>query len=159
MPVPAEKPNPAALIAAKYVGNYLFSCARSGNGTMSVRSLSFEEDIVTQTTQEYSDEACMQPGTRIDIIASINYPGESTNTTLGAADHINITPEEILIDGGGFPPELFPQAQADGLFDRSYNIILLDEAMLYMGEVTDINDGSSEAMRPTDLDSVPGIRQ
>jgi len=156
---------PIIPVDEKYKGNYLFPCSpiEELGETFETQSLEIMGTTGSSTTLQYSDAECTQPfenGDQTVLTYSFEYPGGTTETALGIADHINITVESALVNGIEPSPEL-----ELGIGNTTYDIVLLNGAMLHFGgSDTETsgdasNDGLTAETRHTMLDSGTGIRQ
>jgi len=156
-PANDNEPVAGAQGTAQYNGNYVFPC--DGDFGFSDRfELSIQGSVFTATSTEYSDETCTNLDSTIVSTFSLVYPGGTTETPRGMADHIDVSLESITFDG--VPPDADALATLEGLgvFDTVYAIILLDGASFYLSDESDTADGTTAEMRHDTLDEIPGTR-
>jgi len=158
IPAPGTDPNGGPQPLTQYNGNYLYDCTPDGEVSV-VQSLTIQDDVATSINQIYKDAECTQPDRKVELTLSIVYPGGTTDTPIGTADHIDLTVESFRVNDIEPTIEELRVAEAEGLFVTIYSIILLDGAMLYTGAVGGENDGSSPDTRATELEPEALIRQ
>lgn len=156
---------------ADYNGNWSDPCVGDGDpefgipdSIYEVVNLSINGNTGVAETFSYMDAACSVPTDEESVIrytVSFAYPGGTTNTSLGVARHINVTTEEILIDGAQPSAEVLALMQSVGAYDTEYDLILIAEGKLYFGEsLSSATSGDSAATRPTEIDTeFPFVRQ
>jgi len=112
----------------------------------------FTSDSASITDNSYTDSGCTTAADPavIAIEYSLVFPGGTTTTNLGNAVHINVTPESALFDGEPLSDEL---ANLFELNQTDYDIILIANDMLYAGDIDGDLDGTTEALRPTAIDT------
>jgi hypothetical protein len=69
---------------------------------------------------------------------------------LGDASHADITTESATLDGESVSDAL---SSLFGLNETTFDILLIDNNILYAGDIDGDLDGSTEALRPTELDT------
>jgi len=108
-----------------------------------------------------TDKGCTVPAVPSQTVmeVSLEYPGGTLDTSRGEADFINITIDEITLDGQA--PTLAQQQQlaAVSVLSTRYDIIVLQDSALYTGESTEAMDAKSADTRPTNLSTQPAISQ
>ncbi len=144
---------------AEFDGNWTQPCEGDGDGVFEdeaweVVNLAISGGTVTSDNFTYTDSACTIPDVPalVTITATLEYPGGTSNTSLGVARHVNATTTEVLIDGAAPTTEQEAFFQSLGTYDTEYDLILISSDNLYLGELTDLNDGETEATRPIDID-------
>jgi len=116
-------------------------------------TLTIAGDVSTANVQFFSDSECQTPSTGFQtgtITSSIVYPGAVTTTTQGDATHIDVTVESLLLDGEP-PPEALAAFSPVG--EITYDLALIEGDTLYAGDDSGEFDGSTAALRPTQLDT------
>ena len=141
---------------AEYNGTWTQACVDEGFGESSVTVLDINGSTGTSTSYEYTDANCAVPAVPAVFTAaySMVYPGGTTTTALGEARHIDLTPTSFEIDSVPLTAEQLAQATAGGAFNTDYGLIHLADDTLYVGENTDVLDGTTAAKRPLELDTV-----
>jgi hypothetical protein len=112
----------------------------------------FNGNAVTVTEMAYTDSGCTtaaEPAVYV-IQSSIVFPGGTTLTALGDASHADITTESATLDGESVSDAL---SSLFGLNETTFDILLIDNNILYAGDIDGDLDGSTEALRPTELDT------
>jgi len=132
-----ETPPATSSVAEKYIGTYVSAC--DGNV---VAMQTITADTRTQTTTFYDDAECTTPGLSESIVFSLVYPGGTTTTNLGEADHVDETIESLTINGEVTQP-------ADNFPLTSYEIYLLDGINLYLADfAADTPEERTDILRP-----------
>lgn len=148
----------------KYDGAYQTFCGVSvfapiSNTSVTVTTIDGNEGKIT--TYNYTDKGCTVPAIPSQTVmnVSLEYPGGTLETSRGEADFINITIDEITLDGQA--PTLAQQQQlaAVSVLSTRYDIIVLQDSALYTGESTEAMDAKSADTRPTSLSTQPAIAQ
>ena len=148
----------------KYDGSYQTFCGVSvfapiSNTSVTVTTIDGNKGRIT--TFNYTDKGCTVPPVPSQTVmeVSLEYPGGKLDTSRGEADFINITIDEITLDGQA--PTLVQQQQlaAVSVLSTRYDIIVLQDSALYTGESTDVMDAKSPDTRPTNLSTQPAISQ
>jgi len=184
--------DPVASGYDKYNGEYLFPCSLEQgedididiDNTDDVGALSRNDEVdiyVFQTasiqnpniqvfTTFHTDAGCTLPfenGDQEVVNYTVSYPGGTTQTDQGLADHADITLESTFINGVEVADGVDEFANVG---DTTYDIFLLDGGNLYVGlaeydtegdaDVETQSTGDSPETRLTELDlSIVGIRQ
>ena len=144
MPAPGVDQGNTAETVSRFNGSYLRDCMLSGDDDeiWETFELTIEEGVFNSIFTEYSDAQC----TQIDVIqtvdASVEFPGGTADTALGAADFINITPESATVNGQSFP----------AINEVFFDLILLEGNSLYFGLETDELTGETAETRPVEVD-------
>jgi hypothetical protein len=153
-----------AVVMTKYDGAYQTFCGVSTYSPLSdtaVTVTSIDGDAGTITIYNYLDRGCSLPATPNQTVmeVSIAYPGGTIETSRGVADFIDITVESITLDG--LAPTLIQQQQlaSSSLLGSRFDIIVLQDSVLYTGENTEVLTGSSAQTRPLTLSSQLSIEQ
>lgn len=112
----------------------------------------FNGNMVTVTEMTYTDSGCTIAADPAVIVieSSFVFPGGTTTTALGDATHIDVTIESVTLDGEPLSDEF---SDLIGLNDIEYDLVLIDNDMLYVGDTDGDLDGSTEALRPNALDT------
>jgi len=159
-PAPGADPSGGPQPLSQYNGSYLQSC--SANATLDAYStilVSIQDDTLTLSEQGYSDAACTQPANLLQTTHSLVYPGGTTTTAAGDADHLDKTLEGVIINSLPATSAQLQNLATEGAFDTDYTLIFLDGASLFTGLNTAELDGSSAATRPTELAPNFAVRQ
>jgi len=118
----------------------------------STATIVFASDTANVTNNAYTDSSCTvdaDPSTYA-VDYSLEFPNETTTTSLGAAAHINLTAESTAINGQPVSPAI---AEAIGLNSTIFDLLLTDNNTLYFGDTNSDLDGNSEVLRPDTLDT------
>jgi len=159
-PAPGSDPSNGPQALTQYNGSYLQGC--STNSTIEAYAtvvVSIQDDTLILSEQGYGDAACAEPASLLQTSYSLVYPGGTTDTSRGAADHVDITLEGVILNSETLSPEQLQQLDASGAFNTVHNLFLLDGASLYTGLITEEFDGTSAASRPVDLALNVAVRQ
>ena len=162
--MPSGNPGENPTVLTKFDGTYLAACAPGGGEPSQgsfVETTTISGDTGSASTLSYTDAACTTPDIPAETVYefSVAYPGETVETARGTADAINITVENVTLDGQPPTAERMAEFSNAGTFDVRYDIALLDGSELYLGDNDGELDGTSEANRPATLDPVAAIRQ
>jgi len=150
-PAPDQGPGPQPL--SQYDGNYAYPCVPPTDlDPGELVELSIQGDTATLTATAFSDAECTQPGDTATQTFSLVYPGGTTDTPRGSADHVDITLESIEINGEPASAEFIQGFEQEGEFDTFYTIVLIDGASLFIGIDGEVNDGTSPELRHTEID-------
>lgn len=148
----------------KYDGSYQTFCGVSifapiSNTSVTVTTIDGDEGSIT--TYNYVDKGCTVPAAPFKTVmeVSLGYPGGTLETSRGEADFIDITIDDITLDGE--TPTLVQQQQlaASSLLTKRFDIIVLQDSALYTGESTSDMDARTTETRPTTLSTQPAIAQ
>jgi len=171
--------DPVAQGMEKYDGSYIIPCQLSGEdigdaedsedtivvSTYSYQTMTIQDSKVNLTSLFYADEDCTVPfenGDEEKSTYGLYFTGGQTQTSRGAADHVDVTFESLLVNGVA-PPPAYDDTDIGKVI---YDIILLDGAALYVGK-GDVGEdengeeisGSTPEHRHTELDDLTIIRQ
>jgi hypothetical protein len=151
-------------VMSKYDGAYQTFCGVSvfaplSQSAVTVTNIDGLEGTIT--IYNYQDERCTLPAIPGQTVMQVSllYPGDTIDTKRGVADYVNITVENVTLDGQ--PPSLLEQQQlvSSSILGSRYDIIVLQDSALYTGESTETLSADSPETRPTTLSSHPSIEQ
>lgn len=129
-------------------GNWATGClASSGDATFTTTTISVADNVASVTQSIFTDNACTTAATPASIVTdrSLQFDGETSNTSLGDASNVVWTVESRTVDG---------TPDSDGVNNMVWDIMLITNDTLYFGDRSGSNDGSTEALRPNTLDEV-----
>jgi len=113
-----------------------------------VQMLSIQGSTASVTAQLFSDENCAIPfgnGDEERSTYSIVYPGGTTETALGTADHVDVTLTSSFFNGQEISDDT-------DIGTTSYDIFFLDGALFYYGNSDGENSGETPETRPIELE-------
>lgn len=152
-------------VLAKYNGTFTSPCESSGSSIplvgATIITINVNDDSGSVRVFNYTDNACTTPGTPAEVFSevSITYPGGTVDTPLGMADFVNLSPESLLIDGRQ-PTDIERQLLSGaGIGAAIYDIFLIKDTGLYIGQKGVGRDGTSVEKRPDTLRSEPYVLQ
>lgn len=146
-----SNPQPGSL-SAKYQGTYLMACTPDGGGGWMTEELTITGQTVEKIDTDYSDAQCANPTLTTKHTATISYPGGTTTTGQGQADHV----DAVLVEKteNGVSQVILP---SDTLIFTIF--ALADPNTFYQGDDTAQFDGKTAATREGTLKTLPLIRQ
>ena len=148
-------PSPMAMPAANFDGDFFRSCTlEADDENPTTTSINIQGDIWQSSVIEYLDAACTMPLDVFDSTLLVTFPGGTTETALGTAQHIDITVQTTIVNGQEI--ELPPEFNTE-----FFSIALLDEPNLFLGDDDDdsVATGLTPETRESELDPVPAVRQ
>jgi len=104
---------------------------------------------------EYVDAACLMRIPDSDVFSvdfTLAFPGGTTTTPQGEARHLDVTPTTGFVNGTALTEEQMQLAADNGAFDPIFTLILIDNAVLFLGDDEGEGVGESADSRPTTLD-------
>lgn len=104
--------------------------------------LDMAPDTAQLNLSVFTDSACTNRTAETITEFSVEFFADSTTTALGEANHINLTAESITING---------VTVSAGTNSVRYDIILVTNDSLYLGDLVNSGNGSSPETRPTEL--------
>lgn len=156
--MPADNDDNAPLILTDFDGTWVGTCdlidPADDSSLSEILTISIAGDVANSTQQYFTDSTCEtandNPQTR-EVSWSITYPGATTVTALGEATQLNRTIEGLTFDNEALTPEELAEAPLGVVV---YDIALLIDDTLYIGDRDGELDGSTAGLRPTILDEV-----
>lgn len=107
-------------------------------------------DTAQLTLSAFSDAGCT---TSLGVTVtdfSVVYSPDTTTTALGEANHVDLTVESINLNG---------VTLSAGVNAIRYDIILMTNNSLYLGDLVNSGDGSTPEARPTELNQLQFFTQ
>ncbi len=143
-PAPGVDPNDGPQALTQYNGSYVKNCSPDDPDPHYTLELSVSDDVWNSVRTQFSDADCITTLSTTEISYSVVYPGGSTDTDRGPADHVDVTIELSQVNGETVTDEGNGQAE--------YSLILLDGNDLYAGQLDEENDGSTAEKRAAILE-------
>lgn len=122
-----------------------WSQACLADSTLFTVAVMIAENVATLTESFFTDSACDTAASpaSIETQRSLVFDGTTTITATGEASNVEWMVESKLVDG---------VADFNDLNNAVYDVMLIANNTLYVGDRSGSNDGSAEALRPTALD-------
>ena len=140
---------------ANFDGNFFQSCILEADDEIyTTSSLNIQGDIWQSSVTDYLDAACKMPVDVFDTTFLVTFPGGTTETALGTAQHIDITIQTAIING--------EEIEITPVFNTElFSLVLLDEPNIFIGDSSDdtIIDALTPETRHDILNPTPAVRQ
>jgi len=133
MPVDGDNNN-AGQVNSALEGTWRFDCQSDGDGEdeeFEKGTLTVSGTTATSVVASYIDSDCTIPGEFANgrLVTSLEFPGGSVQTSLGAATFVNFTLESSEVNGVPLSAEEIAVLEQFGVFDTEYDIFLVSAEM------------------------------
>jgi len=138
-------------------GLWVTPCTNDADDEYAITAIEFDGGSVKSTIDIFTDAACTTPASpsQFGFVGTVVYPSGKTATSLGEAQHMDITVKQVPFDGAPAPEAMLELFKAEGVFDTSYGLVLVTGTTLYLGSEDPTPGGAKPTpeTRATELDT------